>query len=90
MKKFTGQNKFLAGRAMQLLINYCQETDQKSEQRGNGKRTEITPVLLIAGQKIPQHFERYLEFFAEFQNFLSIPRFLAEHLTISIYLSGFF
>jgi hypothetical protein len=54
---------------MQLLINYCQETDQKSKQR---ERTEITPVLLIDEQKIPQNFERYLEFFAEFKIFLSI------------------
>jgi hypothetical protein len=69
MKKFTRQNKVLAGKAMQLLINYCQETDQKSKQR---KRTEITPVLLIDEQKIPQNFERYSQFFAEFQNFLSI------------------
>jgi hypothetical protein len=69
MKKFTRQNKVLAGKAMQILINYCQETDQRSKQR---KRTEITPLLLIDEQKIPQNFERYLEFFAEFQNFLSI------------------
>jgi len=47
---------------MHLLINCCQETDQKSKQRGNRKRTEITPVLFIAGKKIPQHFERYLEY----------------------------
>lgn len=64
---------------MQLLINYCPETDQKSKQRDDRKRTETT---LNVGEKNPQHFERYLEFFAEFQNFFYIPRFLVEHLTM--------
>lgn len=82
MEKFTGQNRILSGIAMQLLINCCQETDRKSKQRGNRKHAEITPVLLIVGKKILQNFARYLEFFTEFQNFLSIPRFLAEHQTL--------
>jgi hypothetical protein len=37
--------------------------------------------LPTAGQKFPQYFEGYLEFFAVFPNFyLFIPRFLAERL----------
>jgi hypothetical protein len=42
----------------------------------------LVSVLPIAGQKFPQYFEGYLEFFAVFQNlYLFIPRFLAEPLT---------
>jgi len=54
-----------------IIDKFCQETDQKSKERGNRKRTEITSVLLFTGQNIPEHFERYLEFFVEFQ--ISLP-----------------
>jgi hypothetical protein len=78
MKKFTRQNKVLAGTAMQLLINYCQETNQKSKQR---KGTEITPVLLIDEQKNRKISKGTCNFSPNFKiSYLSIPRFLAEHL----------
>jgi len=80
---FTGQYKILSGRAMQLLINCCQETDQKSKQRGNRKSTEITPVLLIVGKKSRKISEDTWNFSPNFKiSYLSIPRFLAEHLTM--------
>jgi len=44
---------------------------------------EITSVLPIAGQKLMQYFEGYLEFFMAFQNlYLLIPQFLAQLLTM--------
>ena len=41
MKKFTGQNKFIAGRAKQLLINYCPETDQKANKEAFGDAPKL-------------------------------------------------
>jgi hypothetical protein len=38
----------------------------RQEERGSTLRTEITPVLPIAGQNFQRHLEVYFEFFAVF------------------------
>jgi hypothetical protein len=45
--------------------------------------TEMIPVLSVAGQNVPQHFKRYLEFLAVFNiTYLFTTQFLAEALTM--------
>jgi hypothetical protein len=55
-------------------------TDQNKQTKLQG--TQIISASTISRQKLPRHFDGYLEFFADFERFhLFIPRFLAEPRT---------